>query len=576
MNLPLKGPGACLFFLLLYGAGVTDAPGQGHLQKTVSISVTREPLSGTLQKIGLAGGFYFSYNSRHIPEDSLVTLNVTLTPVKEILDRLIGNKVKYRESGQYVILKPSETTERFAIVQGKVLDLESSKPVDFVSVYSKTTLISALTDESGAFRLRIREKALPLELTVGRMGYHDTSFFIGAPGAHQPAVFIRPKPLELQEVLVTNDPSFRKFLSGMLVSTRLKINNLNIGRFFADFPYQVSLSPGLGTHGRMSSRVVNKVSLNLLGGYTAGVDGLELAGGFNISTQDVRYVQVAGLFNVVNGSARGVQVAGVHNNLADSLSGIQVAGGLNTGRGIVRGAQVAGGVNRSAGPVSGIQLAGLVNDARQSVKGGQVSGFINRTKHRLNGLQIGVYNRAGYVKGLQIGIVNSADSTHGLSIGLLNFIKNSPSHFSVYHSDLAPFNLAWKTGSHKLYSIVTAGAGFAEGKKRYTVGLGIGHTFLLSPRWTLQSEAIAQNFYAGSFETMPDAFRLQALPGFKLTRRITLSGGPAITYLYSAGQISDGYAPLPGAVNRQLRLFGTNRLWMGWTAGINFYYGRFI
>jgi hypothetical protein len=37
--------------------------------------------------------------------------------------------------------------------------------------------------------------------------------------------------------------------------------------------------------------------MNVIGGYTAGVDGLEMGGVFNINQKDVRYFQMAGVFN---------------------------------------------------------------------------------------------------------------------------------------------------------------------------------------------------------------------------------------------------------------------------------------
>ena len=52
--------------------------------------------------------------------------------------------------------------------------------------------------------------------------------------------------------------------------------------FFETRPFQVSLVPGLGSHGKMSGQVVNNFSLNVFGGYTAGTNGSELGGLFNI------------------------------------------------------------------------------------------------------------------------------------------------------------------------------------------------------------------------------------------------------------------------------------------------------
>src|SRR5690606_33332308 len=105
------------------------------------------------------------------------------------------------------------------------------------------------------------------------------------------------------------------------VSSKQKLQSLNLGGFFANTPFQTSITPGLSTHGSMSGQVVNKFSVNLLGGYTSGVNGVELGGGFNINKRNVNFLQAAGVFNLVGGSVSGIQLAGVNNSVLDSEIG---------------------------------------------------------------------------------------------------------------------------------------------------------------------------------------------------------------------------------------------------------------
>src|SRR3546814_14420235 len=103
--------------------------------------------------------------------------------------------------------------------------------------------------------------------------------------------------------------------------------------------------PGLSTQGRMSAQEVNNFSVNLIGGYTAGLNGMEMAGVFNMNKKDVGPVQLAGGFNVVGGALQGVQAAGVHNMVLDSMRGVQLGGAYNRVRGAGRGLKVSGVVN---------------------------------------------------------------------------------------------------------------------------------------------------------------------------------------------------------------------------------------
>src|SRR3546814_13480081 len=79
----------------------------------------------------------------------------------------------------------------------------------------------------------------------------------------------------------------RTRLVRFFVSSGQRIQSLNLRGFFTESPVQVSLMPGLSTQGRMSAQVVNNFSVNLIGGYTAGLNGMEMAGVFNMNKKDV-------------------------------------------------------------------------------------------------------------------------------------------------------------------------------------------------------------------------------------------------------------------------------------------------
>ncbi|WP_146753028.1 hypothetical protein [Sphingobacterium multivorum] len=80
---------------------------------------------------------------------------------------------------------------------------------------------------------------------------------------------------------------------------------MNLGGMFLYSPYQISMTPGLSTHGFIRSQIVNKFSINIIGGSTAGVKGMELGGVFNMNQYDMQGMQMAGVFNAVGGNVRG-------------------------------------------------------------------------------------------------------------------------------------------------------------------------------------------------------------------------------------------------------------------------------
>src|SRR5690606_29006378 len=161
-------------------------------------------------------------------------------------------------------------------------------------------------------------------------------------------------------------------------STRLE-QALNLGaaeRRFAQF----ALIPTVSTNGPLAGATVNRASINLLGGYARGVDGVEIGGGVNILSDEMNGFQLGGLANLAGGHTRGLQFAGLGNTVWDTLSGVQMAGGVNVVKRGMSGTQVAGAANITLGDLDGVQVSGGVNVAHGIVRRSQVSGAVNYAK----------------------------------------------------------------------------------------------------------------------------------------------------------------------------------------------------
>lgn len=309
-----------LIILLLFISGycsaqVTTVDYRRNLSKGVSLNVKQEKVGNVLQMLSKAGGFYFSYNGVLFRQDSLVNLNVRNVPVREVLDHLFDGKVDYKENAEYIILRYAVNhltieAEHIAngdneyAISGYVVDTRTGNKVKQASVYEKKLLQAALTDNSGYFTLRFRGEHSGVILTASKETYRDTALVFLAD--------INIKPGKYEDPDKEKGAFFSNTFGGrgiwrFLLSSKQRIQNLNIPDFLAQTPFQASFTPGLSSHGSMSSSVVNKASLNILGGYTAGTNGFEIAGVFNLTKGDIKKIQMAGLFNVVGGSVKGTQ-----------------------------------------------------------------------------------------------------------------------------------------------------------------------------------------------------------------------------------------------------------------------------
>ena len=570
-----------LIILLLFISGyctaqVTTVDYKRNLSKGVSLNVKQEKVGNVLQMIGKAGGFYFSYNGVLFRQDSLINLNVKNVPVREVLDQLFDGKVDYKENAEYIILRYAVNhltieAEHIAsgdneyAISGYVIDTRTGNKVKQASVYEKKLLQSALTDNNGYFTLRFRGEHSGVILTASKETYRDTALVFLAD--------INIKPEKYEDPDKEKGAFFTNTFGGrgiwrFLLSSKQRIQNLNIPDFLAQTPFQASFTPGLSSHGSMSSSVVNKASLNILGGYTAGTNGFEIAGAFNLTKGDIKKIQVAGLFNVVGGSVRGTQFSGAYNDVNMNVDGLQVAGLLNRVESKVRGLQLAGVGNLAGKDVKGAQVAGLINVSKNTT-GVQLAGVLNKTSGRLKGMQLaGLVNHAKNMDGFQLGVVNLADSSSGISIGLINLSNNGYRKITVYSNEVINTNIAFKTGNAKLYTLLITGKNFSDTARAFTFGLGLGHDFVLNKHFAISAEGTIQSIYLGNVEEANNLYRLQANLQFNALSRLAIFAGPAYSYYVKGEAISGEKYQKEVAPAWSHHFRNGTQGWLGWNFGL--------
>ena len=318
-------------------------------------------------------------------------------------------------------------------------------------------------------------------------------------------------------------------------------------------PLAISFVPSLS----FSTNVVPTVSINILAGHYAKLDGVEFGGVLNMETEEMRWAQFAGVANIVGGDVKGFQGAGTFNaargnvnalqasgtvniagrnvrvaqlagavNIANGdLDGLQASGAANFTGGNVHGCQLTGAINIARGDLNGLQASGTANYISGDVRVGQLAGAINiATGSRFNGMQasgavnvannlrgaqfsivnvayrvigtqIGVVNIARNVEGLQLGVVNVSESISGAPIGIFNFVKSSPPRLRFWSSDTAIANVGLRLGNRSVYSLLMAGVQPHEDTVRWAFGLGIGGRIPLTEQFFLNIDAMTQSIH---------------------------------------------------------------------------------
>lgn len=522
--------------ILLFLATSIMLQAQNPLERKVSLNMKNTRIAEVLKEIESKGNLTFSYNPEQIRDDKFIDASYNSKPVRFVLDRIFKGWVDYRAKGNYIILQPTknppvpEPKFQKVRISGYVLDGSTGSYLNGVSIYDTIAFYSAISDQNGHFEMELSENSNALYLLVKKQGFEDTSYFIPKDGFQSVELVLHPEHkwsipdtiLQIDSIsgdsLVVRDSAqmardwkaeikqdFKEI--GILLNEKLRFNSININdTFFRKF--QFSLVPGISTNRMLAGNVINDYSFNLIGGYSKGVNVLEIGGIFNLDEGDVRYFQGASVFNVVGGNVKGAQTAGVFNVNGGRVNGFQGAGIFNINEGGIVGAQGAGIFNISTGHVQGLQAAGIFNIGDSlnhgvqaagifnmntlEIYGGQAAGIFN-SANRIHGFQAAgifneaeeidgiqaaaIFNRAGYVKGVQIGLLNFSDSIRGLPIGLFSFVKKGYHKWEMGSDELFYTRTSFRSGSHWFHNIIQAGMDprtVQGGDPLWMVGYGLG------------------------------------------------------------------------------------------------------
>lgn len=337
-----------------------------------------------------------------------------------------------------------------------------------------------------------------------------------------------------------------------------------------------SLISPLGTNGLSSHLITNRVSINLLGGYSYGNTAVEIASLYNVNLHMTKGLLLSGIINYSGRSYNSVQVAGVTNVAIDGAVGAQISGLVNVAD---NGFLQIGGVVNVAQKIDGVQIAGVINSASE-LHGVQIAGVGNISSEGAVAAQVGpIFNSAKRVKGVQIGLINYADHCDGVQIGLINIVKHGGKHeFELSFSEAINTALTFKLGTDKLYSIFSGGINYFTRNRpvEYVYGFGLGTHQNWRKNWGSQIEVLGyQLSEGGRFKgglDMLTQFKFTVSKQF--TNHFKIFVGPVLNMTISdyvdpqTGAIGNSLAPYP--MWEQTRGNVKLRAWVGLTAGVRF------
>jgi hypothetical protein len=563
----------------LSGTYVTALP--PALEREVNIRVANEPLKEVLNRIAVQAGIQFSYNPQKIQVNKNVSVSIQHKPLRLALNILFKGTVQFKQKGNYVILSSvAVNTENAPVkkifISGYVFDAAGQKLSD-ASIYNISNQLSAVTNAYGYFMMQVPADVLPITVRVSKDTYVDTLVVIQTTD-NTIDILLQQQKITYHEidtgaksisapvdsigvVVLPTDTPFHpavknKFLEN-IISPKIKANLHNI-KDTVFTKVQFSFVPYLSTNKLLSANAVNTFSLNVLMGYSQGVNGAEVGGLVNIDRGNVRYFQAAGLVNAVGGEVKGAQFAGLVNYNRKSLNGFQSAGLVNVVQDSVNGLQVGGLVNVCE-RINGSQVAGLVN-ATERIKGTQLAGLVNASE-RVTGVQVaglvnvaeqiegwqcsGLVNVAGKITGGQAGVFNVADSCKGIPVGFFSYVRSGYHKIELSADEILPVQFSFRSGVQQFHNIFTLGYnGFTSGPFCYAAGYGLG-AGTTGKKWRLAGDVISQMlFVLGERRNAPLLTNVFVGPEYSIGKKMSLSCGPAFRMLLSYTNANTDYQAL--------------------------------
>ncbi|WP_229238641.1 STN and carboxypeptidase regulatory-like domain-containing protein [Dyadobacter sp. Leaf189] len=549
-----------IFLFTIHAVYANALSAQDLLERRITLRVNNQPLDQTLQQIGNLGGFSFSYNPDILDFKLKVSINATNQSVREILTLLFRNKITFKERRKYIILQKKEEPEKDEEpenfdLNGYIIDNSTGRRLANASIYESATLASTVSNQYGYYKIRLPARASLIHLEVRKEDYVGKTISISPkqdtylqiklnPDTLRP---ISPKTLarlksgsdslhhkiavpraqypaqpdssllaftdtsqtggkDYERLVKTYQKVQSEFVSAF-ASARQAIHTRNIEDTLYR-PFQASVLPFMGTNHALSGNIVNDFSINLIAGYSLGVNKLE----------------VGSLINVVRGNVKGFQLAGVSNIVGNDVNGFQYANFLNLTLGDFYGFQGSNLINFTGGNFSGFQLSGV---------GNVVVGV-------LDGYQLSLgYNFANTVRsGHQIGTINYANSSAKVPFGLFSWVrKNGYRRYEFSTDEFNYFNATFKTGVSRFYNIFTLSFnGLEPDKPLASLGYGFGTAQRLGKGWAVNADLTGSVLlFKGQEPEEIDTgvFRFSVSIEKNLGKKFALFAGPALSLLVS-------------------------------------------
>lgn len=541
--------------------------------QVITLHIRQADFAEIFRQITQQTGVRFSYESQLFDEKT-IEIDVQNQDVNEFLETILPSKVQFEKVGNHVVLFSKDNS-----TQQQVLYTQKIEKIDFILkneidndlvVSEKQNLVEKnISSNNGMLNYSC------LDSITKKIEEEMKNYF---------AALLLTTSVITADTVVAQSPKTTVTHEKTTHPENSETSKTNFGQ--ATFIYP------LGSGGINSKENTYNLSFNMIGGHIGQLKGFELAGVFNLNKHSSKGFQIAGGFNYSGTDGC---------NRIESSSNVQVSGLLNFTR-YGQSTQISGGLNLAE--ESPAQISGLFNYAEESVlqiTGGtnitengrvQISGVsnvataclccdsltdLNSTFQLTGGVNVAKKSScqiAGAVNitkegGFQLGVLNIRDTADGVSLGVVNIVKKGGVlEFGVEGGEFIQTSLTFRSGTQRLYTILSAGRGFSE--EVWAFGYGLGTAFRFSDWLGLNLEALYYDLHDNKFTTGKAKSLVQFRPvaHATLNKHFKIFAGPSANLLIQEKDATNVKPPytMYEDLDRETNL----QAWVGFVVGIKF------
>lgn len=190
------------------------------MDSIINLQEKQISLYKVLLEISRQSGVNFSYDANRINGDSIVEIMIQEESLQHTLDELFKSpQIEYFLIDNQLIIRrtdhkkiPAQSVKdsiRFLYIEGRVLDAENVRPIEFANISIVGTSIGTITNQEGEFLFKIPTTLQDSQMVVSHIGYrnHYLTFRELADYAH--TLLLHPHSFMMEEIVIRSIDPYR-------------------------------------------------------------------------------------------------------------------------------------------------------------------------------------------------------------------------------------------------------------------------------------------------------------------------------------------------------------------------------